>query len=176
MSEFYELSYCELRAKEVVNVSDGRRLGRIVDVVFGGPKGEISGVIVPEIRRVFFSRGHEIFIPWRCVTKIGEDVILVSLSDIIVGGRKKGKHGYGYGRYDPRDGHGERRDDDCREECRDGHDDGCREECNDGHSDGHAHKDGRCVKDKDGEPRGLKCDRKCEKCMLFDCAYRWKIH
>ena len=65
MGENCELSYCELRAKEIINTADGRRLGRIVDVVFSGYNGEIKGIVVPYMRRLFFSRSQENFITWK---------------------------------------------------------------------------------------------------------------
>ena len=74
-----DLSYCELRSKEVVNATDGKRMGRIVDILFSRTDGTISGIVVPFARRSVFSKNQDIFIPWRCVQKIGEDVILVNL-------------------------------------------------------------------------------------------------
>ena len=75
-----DLSYCELRSKEVVNDTDGRRMGRIVDILFSRDDGRISGIVVPLNRRGIFSKNQDVFVPWHCVRKIGEDVILVSLT------------------------------------------------------------------------------------------------
>jgi len=80
MQEFETLSYTELRCKEVVNILDGRRLGRIVDIVFtGGKRAHIKGIVVPHAKRFFVFRDKELFIPWHCVKQIGSDVILVEL-------------------------------------------------------------------------------------------------
>jgi len=75
-----ELTFCELRCKEVINVCDGRRLGRIYDMVFTF-NGKIIGIVVPG--SIGFFRGiggvDSLFIPWCNIRKIGDDVILVEL-------------------------------------------------------------------------------------------------
>lgn len=74
-----ETTFCELRAKEVVNASDGRRLGRIIDLVLSENGGSVKGIVAPYSRRGFLGKGQDVFIPWRCIQKIGEDVILVEI-------------------------------------------------------------------------------------------------
>ncbi|MEG1613464.1 MAG: YlmC/YmxH family sporulation protein [Clostridia bacterium] len=75
-----DYTFCELREKEVVNTVDGRRLGRIVDISFTC-RGQIFGIIVPGCKKLLrnLSSNDAIFIPWRNICKIGEDVILVEL-------------------------------------------------------------------------------------------------
>ena len=73
-----ELSFSELRAKEVVNTQDGRRLGRVCDVVLCYPENKWVGLIVPSGRGV--GRKNEIFIGLTNIVKIGEDVILVNIA------------------------------------------------------------------------------------------------
>ena len=77
----YQITFCELRSKEVVNSVDGKRMGRIVDLVFSGETGKIKGIVTPYGKRGPFGKGQDIFIPWRCVTTIGEDVIIVNLNE-----------------------------------------------------------------------------------------------
>ena len=75
-----EATFCELRCKQVVNILDGKALGNIIDIVFDLKCGRILGLVAPGGRRFFFFRPREdIFIPWRCVRKIGDDVILVEM-------------------------------------------------------------------------------------------------
>lgn len=77
-----ELSFCDLRAKEVVNICDGRRLGNIIDVIIDCRCARITGIVVP-YERGFFSflkSNQDIFIPWNRICKIGKDVILVELT------------------------------------------------------------------------------------------------
>lgn len=75
-----EISYCELRSKTVVNLSDGRKLGRIIDLVYDEVTAKVLGLVVPSGRSFMFFRAREdIFIPYHCICKIGEDTILVEL-------------------------------------------------------------------------------------------------
>lgn len=77
-----ELSYCELRRREVINGSDGSRLGHIIDLIFSVESGKIRGVILPYGKRGIFQKSQDLFIPWTCIQKIGEDVILVEINDL----------------------------------------------------------------------------------------------
>ena len=44
-----ELSFCDLRAKEVVNMCDGSNMGNIIDLIFDTTCARITGlVVVPE--------------------------------------------------------------------------------------------------------------------------------
>ena len=75
-----EISYCELRTKMVVNLTDGRKLGRIIDLVYDECTAKVLGLVVPGGRSfVFFRPKEDIFIPYHCICKIGEDTILVEL-------------------------------------------------------------------------------------------------
>lgn len=77
-----EMSYCELKRREVINGSDGRRMGHIIDLVFSVADGKIKGIILPYGKRGVFSKAQDLFVPWQCVQKIGEDVILVEIRDM----------------------------------------------------------------------------------------------
>ncbi len=77
-----ELSFCELRRREVINGSDGKRLGHILDLVFSSESGKVLGIILPYGKRGFFSKTQDLFVPWSCVQKIGEDVIIVEISNL----------------------------------------------------------------------------------------------
>ena len=60
-----EISFCELRTKTVVNLSDGKKLGRIVDLVYDELTAKVLGLVVPGGRSfagIFKSR-EDIFIP-----------------------------------------------------------------------------------------------------------------
>lgn len=75
-----DYTFCELRNKEVINVADGRQLGRIIDIALHC-SGRVVGIIVPGERKFFknISGSENIFIPWQKLLKIGDDVILVEL-------------------------------------------------------------------------------------------------
>lgn len=76
-----DITFCELREKEVVNTIDGKKLGRIIDMVITC-EGEVIGLIVPGQKKVLhvITNNDSLFIPWKCITKIGEDTILAQLS------------------------------------------------------------------------------------------------
>ena len=77
-----DLSYRDLKKRDVINVADGRCLGKIIDVVLSFPRGVLTGIVVPG-RRVYgfrlFDR-TEIFIEESRIIKIGGDVILVNVN------------------------------------------------------------------------------------------------
>lgn len=74
------VSTLELRNKEVVNISDGVRLGYPSDFEFNVLDGRISALIVPRGGGFLgFFHGDDIVIPWRAIECIGEDAILVRL-------------------------------------------------------------------------------------------------
>ena len=73
-----EISYTELRSKEVVNLQNGARMGKIIDLIIDSNGKNVLGLVVPGTRRLFRA-SEDIFIPWCNITKIGNDVILVSL-------------------------------------------------------------------------------------------------
>ena len=76
-----ENSFLELRSKEVINVTDGRRLGHIVDIVFELPSGRVKGLVIPVNCKGFslFKQPQQAFIPFSQICKIGEDTILVEV-------------------------------------------------------------------------------------------------
>ncbi|WP_040204877.1 YlmC/YmxH family sporulation protein [Neobacillus jeddahensis] len=69
----------EFQIKDVVNVSDGKRLGNIGDIEINLSTGKIEAVVISGNGRVlgFFGKDEEIVIPWKNIIKIGQDVILV---------------------------------------------------------------------------------------------------
>ena len=74
--------FSELCNKEVIDVSDGRRLGYVRDAALDGC-GRITALIIPGRRRLFGLLGREddIIVPWQRIACIGEDLILVQLCD-----------------------------------------------------------------------------------------------
>lgn len=73
-----ETSYQEFRKKEVVNLNDGKKLGRVCDIIFTYPEGKVRGIVVPESRH-FFCAKADVFVDLRNIKKVGVDVILVEL-------------------------------------------------------------------------------------------------
>ena len=71
----------DFKHKEVINVSDGRRLGYVQDVCADLKSGCITSIIVPGTSKSlnFLSPGNDIVIPWEKIKCIGENVILVDI-------------------------------------------------------------------------------------------------
>ena len=71
--------FCDLKQKEVINICDGCRLGYVTDLEFDVRTGKVIALMIPaECGRFhFFGGGQEYYIPWRCIKKIGDDIILI---------------------------------------------------------------------------------------------------
>ena len=65
----------ELQQKEIVNISNGKRIGIIVDVIVD-EQGYIKNLILEEKRGRKFSR-EEYTVSWNQIIKIGDDIILI---------------------------------------------------------------------------------------------------
>ena len=77
-----ELTYNDLAKKDVINVSDGKCLGRITNIKLVFPEGRIVGIFVPGRKGCKFFRWFdktEVYIEERKIVKIGGDVILVDI-------------------------------------------------------------------------------------------------
>lgn len=72
-----DTTFSELKQKDVINLFDGKNLGRVCDVSFSFPENRILGLTVTGSKGFKFSK-QEIFLPIKTVTKIGADVILVN--------------------------------------------------------------------------------------------------
>lgn len=82
--------------KEVVNISDGCRIGCVDDVEVNIDSMQVCSIIVYGKSRLFglLGRCDDIIIRWEDITLIGEDTILVSFKGGIPLNRKKKKHGF----------------------------------------------------------------------------------
>ena len=75
------MNFSDLKQKDVINVSDGRRLGKPIDVIFT-ENACIEALVVPDSFSVaswFKAVKTGISIAWACVKRIGDDVILVDV-------------------------------------------------------------------------------------------------
>ena len=73
----------DLRAREVVNVVDGRRLGPICDMEIDLSTGQVTSIMVPGPSKIMgiLGRYNDYVIPWSRIKRIGMDVILVEAND-----------------------------------------------------------------------------------------------
>ena len=78
------MSLSELQDKDVVNVRDGRVLGRVMDLTFCAHDGEVQAIVVPAhtgLLQLLRGEKNGLVIPWRQIECIGDDVILVCMDD-----------------------------------------------------------------------------------------------
>ena len=76
------VKFTQLQCKEVICVSDGRRLGFVSDVQVELPEGNICAIVVPGPCRMLglVGRQDDYCIPWNCIRKIGPDIVLVDVN------------------------------------------------------------------------------------------------
>lgn len=69
----------ELKTKEVINISDGARLGYATDVEIDLKDGRLTALVVPGAYRLmgFLGRDEDIIIKWENIKKIGDDIIII---------------------------------------------------------------------------------------------------
>lgn len=71
----------DFKHKEVINITDAKRLGFVQDVNADLETGTITSIIVPGSSKFIsiFSSANDIVIPWQNIRCIGEDIILVEI-------------------------------------------------------------------------------------------------
>jgi YlmC/YmxH family sporulation protein len=74
----------DLRLREIINISDGKKLGLIKDLELNLEEGKIEAIVVPGPGKFLglFGKDNDYVIPWENIKKIGVDVILVDLNGI----------------------------------------------------------------------------------------------
>ena len=75
------MNFSELKSKDVINIVDGKRLGRPIDVIFNDCAC-IEALVVPgQKSHLNLIKGVKegAVLPWERVKQIGDDVILVEL-------------------------------------------------------------------------------------------------
>lgn len=73
------VTLCSLRDREVISVCDGKRLGYVCDAEIDLSCGKVCALIIPgDMKLLGFSRSGDYYVPWDCIQRIGDDVILVN--------------------------------------------------------------------------------------------------
>nr|WP_295971557.1 YlmC/YmxH family sporulation protein [uncultured Bacillus sp.] len=69
----------EFQIKDIVNVSDGKKLGNIGDIEINLQTGKVDALIISATGKILglFGKNEDVVISWKNIIKIGEDVILV---------------------------------------------------------------------------------------------------
>lgn len=73
--------YSEFKAKDVINIKDCRKLGRVCDLEFDPCSGCICKIMVPGGNKLFGFLNCEpnLSIPFKDIKQIGPDIILVDI-------------------------------------------------------------------------------------------------
>ena len=86
------MTFSELKQKDVVNIFDGRRLGKPIDLVLN-TGACVEALVVPGGSGGFLNLLRQekegCFIPWSQVLRIGDDVILVEIHETAIRDRKE---------------------------------------------------------------------------------------
>lgn len=93
----------------VVNICDGKQLGKVSDVVFTYPEGRVLGIVAPGGRGFRWGKS-DVYIDLKNIGKIGVDVVLVDLKSASRIERKKGLLARGKEPYPPQNCPPSRRD------------------------------------------------------------------
>ena len=73
------MNLSDLQTKEVVDIASGKRIGTIIGVIISS-SGMISKIVLEESRggrRFLSSSKDEIYLDWKQLIKIGDDIILI---------------------------------------------------------------------------------------------------
>lgn len=73
----------DLRNMRIVNMANGKVLGKISDLVMDVNRGYVKAIVLPGGARwpAFLSREKEVEVPWENIKKIGQDVIIVDVPE-----------------------------------------------------------------------------------------------
>lgn len=71
----------DFKHKEVINITNAKRLGYVQDVCADLETGTITSIIVPGEKKIksVFGNSNDIEIPWQSIKSIGDDIILVEI-------------------------------------------------------------------------------------------------
>jgi len=76
-----EMLFSELKCRDVINVKDCKKLGKVCDLEFDQCTGCIRKIMVPGGNKIlgFLSCEPDIVIPFKDICQIGPDIILVDI-------------------------------------------------------------------------------------------------
>lgn len=72
----------DFRCKEVINIHTGMRMGFVCDVIVNVVTGQVLAIVIPGPCKFFglFGREDDFVVPWECIRRIGDDIILIEVS------------------------------------------------------------------------------------------------
>lgn len=74
------MRYRDISGKEIININRGARLGILgqTDLEINMETGDIESFIIPNYKWFGLKKeGEELKLPWKSITKIGEDMIMI---------------------------------------------------------------------------------------------------
>lgn len=76
----------KLKNIEIVNLSDGRRLGFVSDADVNFETGRLEAVVIAGAGKLFgaHSKDAELIIPFEKIRKVGDDVIIVDIEERVL--------------------------------------------------------------------------------------------
>lgn len=66
----------DLQTKEIIDITTGRRMGIIIDVIVES-SGKIKSLVLQEKKIKKFSVKEDLEVTWNEIIKIGDDIILI---------------------------------------------------------------------------------------------------
>lgn len=77
------MRWSELAGKEIINLHDGARLGKVgdADLVFNPETGEIESLLVYGRNRLsgLLGFGSPVTVPWEAVRRVGPEVLIIEV-------------------------------------------------------------------------------------------------
>lgn len=77
------MNLSDLQNKEVIDIASGKRIGSIIDVIITA-SGNISKLVLEDKRvgrKLFSSSKEDVYLDWKQIVKIGDDIILIDGKD-----------------------------------------------------------------------------------------------
>ncbi|MBO4264926.1 MAG: YlmC/YmxH family sporulation protein [Clostridia bacterium] len=72
-----------VRDKEVIDIQNGKRIGRVYDVEIDAQSGCVCALIVLVQNDKLFAKAEYLTLFWQNIKKIGDDFILCCIEDIV---------------------------------------------------------------------------------------------
>lgn len=71
----------ELQRKDIININDGKIVGRIIDVLINESDGSLDGFVIEKSKyiRSIFTNEEDTIIKFNQIKKMGSDVILIDI-------------------------------------------------------------------------------------------------
>ncbi|MCD5407610.1 MAG: YlmC/YmxH family sporulation protein [Desulfotomaculum sp.] len=75
----------DLAKRDIINITDGTKLGAVTDVHFDLATGKVLSIMVAPHRKLgIFSAGRELLVPWERIVKFGIDTVLVEMDSLVL--------------------------------------------------------------------------------------------